>query len=138
MGRLTHPRSMAADLVQPHTIQEPTFKQAVCVYRTKGTRFIELKQYSDVPRADIEVLFPYKNIALNSMDFVVFAGSLIAGFVAVFSGLTTDKSDGGADGDMFWVIGFGMAGLAARSVMSLMNTKYYYDSLMVCDLLPCP
>lgn len=46
----------------------------------------------------------------------------------------TDTALGGKESDMFWVIGFGMAGLVVRSVLSIMNTQYYYDSLVVCSI----
>lgn len=80
-------------LFQQTTIQEPTFKELVLVYRINSGRddlhvsanrdAIYIKVFRDIPHADLELIFPCKSTGLRALDILKFVGAGIVGVISI-------------------------------------------------------
>eukprot|EP00123_Amoebidium_parasiticum_P018129 comp24114_c1_seq1/m.43630 comp24114_c1_seq1/g.43630 ORF comp24114_c1_seq1/g.43630 comp24114_c1_seq1/m.43630 type:complete len:750 (-) comp24114_c1_seq1:52-2301(-) len=125
--RLENQPITVADLFTTTTIQEPTFKDVVIVYRPAGTRHIVMKHFHDIPMADLEVVYPFKVPALNMFDLVKLVCTILAGLVSLIVG---QKSDAGMSSEVMYAIALGMLMLAANGYSGLQQQKAVYNSLL--------
>jgi len=138
------------------TLQEPTFKDVVVVYRLanpslprtlpiglaqtwkkEGKDFLKrfpnfrniyVKRYNDVPMADLELLFPEKQVYMSVADRLRFGAMSIVG-AAVMIPVLTDRS---ADfiASPTWIIGVVASSSYLVRVLSRMYMSWaYYTSL---------
>ncbi|PKA56873.1 hypothetical protein AXF42_Ash002176 [Apostasia shenzhenica] len=114
------------------TIQEPTFDRMIIVYRRatkndKKDRGIYVKQFKDIPMADMELVLPEKkNPSLTPMDWVKFLSSVIVGLVTLVSSLEMPKAD-------IWVviaILSGVVGYCAKIYFTFQQNLVTYQNLI--------
>lgn len=89
------------------TVQEPTFERMILVYRRAttlnspskhGDRAIHIKQFRNIPMADMELVLPEKkNPGLTPMDWTKLLISAGVGLVTLVTSLEMPKAD-------FWVV----------------------------------
>ncbi|KAJ9189786.1 hypothetical protein P3X46_001040 [Hevea brasiliensis] len=97
--RLENMEISISNLLSKTTIQEPAFERIIVVYRkastkTKKERGIYVKQFQEIPMADMEIVLPEKkNPGLTPVDWVWFLGSAILGLVAVINSLGVPMAD---------------------------------------------
>eukprot|EP01130_Rhizamoeba_saxonica_P013717 TRINITY_DN5891_c0_g1_i2.p1 TRINITY_DN5891_c0_g1~~TRINITY_DN5891_c0_g1_i2.p1 ORF type:complete len:443 (+),score=90.28 TRINITY_DN5891_c0_g1_i2:420-1748(+) len=127
------------------TLQEPTFKEVVVMYRKKdilnstditdagatykNNHSIFIKMFRDIPMADLEIIFPEKFVALRPLDFILFA---ITGIVGIISALLKFTEDG--DDFLALTCFFGFVMLALKSFSDYKMNMYYYQSVMLGSL----
>lgn len=125
------------DLYKTHKVQEPTYKDVIIIYRTVNSANIKLKRFLNVPRADVELIYPAKEIKLNTTDSLFLYGTVLAGLIAVFSqkGGVTDYTIGSGDSDSMFSSVFlaaisGTLMLIGRAYILHQQSKSYYDALL--------
>jgi hypothetical protein len=92
-----------AYFTKPTTIQEPTFKEVVALFRysdaaekedaTRDASSIHIKTFRDIPLGDLDVIFPAQKVLFKTIDFIRLALTGVLGlyfaldqFGNVFSG----------------------------------------------------
>jgi hypothetical protein len=92
-----------AYFTKPSTIQEPTFKEVVALFRysdaaekedaTRDASSIHIKTFRDIPLGDLDVIFPAQKVLFKTIDFIRLALTGVLGlyfaldqFGNVFSG----------------------------------------------------
>ncbi|GAQ86203.1 hypothetical protein KFL_002750210 [Klebsormidium nitens] len=101
--RLENMQISFRNLLTTTTIQEPTFERIILVYRSAtpashtnalGDRTIHIKQFRNIPMADMELVLPEKRTpGLTPMDTVKIGGSAAAGAAALWGSLDGSKID---------------------------------------------
>ncbi len=81
---------------RPLSLQEPTFKEVVLVYRTKAgaddfhstenPHPLYVRVFRDIPEADLETLYPCKRTEMRPLDTLKFVGVAIYGVISVMLG----------------------------------------------------
>eukprot|EP00124_Ichthyophonus_hoferi_P001193 Ihof_evm3s57 gene=Ihof_evmTU3s57 len=116
--RIDQLRLLPVDILDTHTIQEPSFKDIVMVYRPIGSTEIVLKHFHDIPRADLELVFPARIIKLPSMDSVMLLVTVIMGLATIIS--SSLEAGGFSDKLILSIVGgLGVLGWRAYSQRAL-------------------
>ncbi|XP_063933755.1 uncharacterized protein LOC135145572, partial [Zophobas morio] len=113
------------DLLVQTTLQEPTFRDVIIIYREIGQKAIRLKRFVDIPLADLELVYPAKAISLNLTDSLIFFVTIIVGLVSV-----ANSSYGENLGDYVYSIALGVGILIARSIYNYNNQKSAYEATL--------
>jgi hypothetical protein len=111
------------------TLQEPTFKEIVLLYRPAAPESaaqrnaIYIKSFRDIPMADLEVVLPEKKIGFNSVDLLKFT---ITGCVGIITAIVNLKSKA--------VVGWAFAGtflaLLSKVIFDYNNSMDNYRNLL--------
>jgi len=148
-------RSLVAGLGKEVELVEPCFKDVVIVYRDKapasskppaeqpgaaagGTppkaqRNLHIKRFQDIPMADVEMVFPDKEVSVNNMTLI----SLIVTVVAAVAAGAAALMAANADGKIAWrevstvmsVVGM-MLGRCVQVFLQMRANKRWIDDQM--------
>ncbi len=86
-------------LLEKVTLQEPTFREIVLLYRPKELpaevrkQAIFIKTFRDIPMADLEVVFPERRIGLEPVDLLKFTATGCIGIVTAIINLRTGAGE---------------------------------------------
>ena len=91
-------------LSKPTTIQEPTFKEVVALFRLKDEdgdandeSAIHIKTFRDIPLGDLDVIFPAQKILFKTVDFVRLGLTAVLGLYFALHAFSELFSDEGVD-----------------------------------------
>ncbi|KAF2322971.1 hypothetical protein GH714_032558 [Hevea brasiliensis] len=121
-----------SNLVGKVTIQEPTFQSIIVVYRRTSSkketeRNIYVKQFKNIPMADMEIVLPEKNNpGLTPMDWVKFIVSAVIGLVTVIGSLSSPK----ADIRVIFAILSSVVGYCVKTYFTFQSNLVSYQSLI--------
>jgi len=123
-------------LMKKSTLQEPTFKEVVLLYRLKSPQIeqsnpnaIHIKTFRDIPMADLEILFPEKKVSLRPLDLILFTMTGCVGVVTAIINLGTDVS---LLVTFASILSFAM--LALKVVADYRTNMLYYESILLSSL----
>eukprot|EP00250_Pteridium_aquilinum_P012831 c20971_g1_i1 orf=147-1628(+) len=118
------------------TIQEPTFERMILIYRLAtppksslkyGDRAIHIKQFRNIPMADLELVLPEKkNPGLTPMDWTKLLISAGLGLVTLATSLEMPKAD-------FWVVTAilgAVIGYCVKIFLSFQSSLVEYQNLI--------
>lgn len=74
----------ASNFLSKTMIQEPTFDRIIVLYRPAGKKTVIMKQFHDIPMADMEIVFPAKKSpGLTPMDWITMLSTAAGGLAAL-------------------------------------------------------
>ncbi|KAH7427848.1 hypothetical protein KP509_10G063400 [Ceratopteris richardii] len=124
------------NLLSKTTVQEPTFERIVLIYRCAtpskstlkhGDRAIHIKQFRNIPMADMELVLPEKkNPGLTPMDWTKLLITAGLGLVTLVTSLEMPKAD-------FWVVSailMGVIGYCVKIFLSFQQNLIEYQNLI--------
>eukprot|EP01090_Pellita_catalonica_P004905 TRINITY_DN14715_c0_g1_i1.p1 TRINITY_DN14715_c0_g1~~TRINITY_DN14715_c0_g1_i1.p1 ORF type:complete len:441 (+),score=65.07 TRINITY_DN14715_c0_g1_i1:296-1618(+) len=132
-------------LLQNSTLQEPTFQEVVIIYRRTARPSVDLtdeslsinpkaiyvKTFTDIPMADLELIFPEKKVKLRPLDMLWFSFTAIFGvFTILFNLIDGDEEFSSLQIASF--VGFVMLGL--KCFTDYRANMIYYQSVMLKSL----
>ncbi|KAL5711234.1 hypothetical protein ACHQM5_021712 [Ranunculus cassubicifolius] len=130
--RIENMELSTTNLMSKITIQEPTFDRIIVVYRQasnndKKDRGIHVKQFRNIPMADMEIVLPEKkNPTLTPKDWVQFLVSAVIGLVTLVTSIDSPKAD-------VWVIVAilsALIGYCARIYFTFQQSMAMYQKLI--------
>ncbi len=129
-------------LLRRDTIKEPTFKNLIILFRYATPKTgrnepppkelgIHIKQFRDIPMADLEVIYPEKHLSMKPLDLVklgitLVSGIVIAGWKLVFSAVLSPILLIVA---LSTIVGYGM-----KVFFGWQNSKNRYEQLVTNSL----
>ncbi|KAI5065457.1 hypothetical protein GOP47_0020436 [Adiantum capillus-veneris] len=124
------------DFLRKTTVQEPTFERMILIYRRAtppksplkyGDRAIHIKQFRNIPMADMELVLPEKkNPGLTPMDWAKLLISAGLGLVTLVTSLEMPKAD-------FWVVSAilgAVIGYCVKIFLSFQQNLIEYQNLI--------
>ena len=136
-------------VLRRHTIQEPTFLQLVILFRyatpepvkrlfckkpepPPKDRSIYIKQFRDIPMADLEVVYPEKRLSMKPIELIKFA---ITGLVGVVVVVVKAVGRGLVMGPVAVVISLAtLGGYCAKIAVGWKNSRNRYEQLVTHSL----
>lgn len=126
-------------LFKTTTLQEPTFKELVIIYRLKSIGndtlhstlnpfHFYIKLFKNIPMADLEVVYPKKIVTLKPLDVLKFTATAIA---AVLAAKLNMEDDAGAAA-IFGLIAF--IGLLVKVIFDHRIAVSYYENAVISAL----
>ncbi|MFH1268967.1 MAG: TMEM143 family protein, partial [Planctomycetota bacterium] len=131
-------------LFKRHTIQEPTFVQLVILFRyatpePRGRnkpappkdRSIYIKQFRDIPMADLEVVYPEKKLSMKPVDLLKLGITAIIGIVVFTVKFVLKAATLVALGPVYVVIGLAtLVGYGAKVIAGWRNSRNRYEQVV--------
>lgn len=126
-------------LTKPTTIQEPTFKEVVALFRysskaekgdaTIDAASIHIKTFRDIPLGDLDIIYPAKKILFKTVDFIRLGLTGVLGLyfaLSQFSALFTDEE---VDATMVTAC-VGLLALASRTYWNIQWSVDVYKTIL--------